>query len=122
MYGGVIELAKSALRSALLINAGAAIAALSFLGSIWSTAQWEVTSPIIHSLKSFSFGVALVAMASGIAFLIQRFYYDAAWKEDDCRRRIADVLMWVAGLLLVGSYLFFVCGVLSAASGLEKQG
>ena len=75
LFRSAMTAAHGALKSAILINGGAAVAVLAFVGSL---VQHGATIRGFGSvLAIFAFGAFLGALASGGAYLAQRFYsYD----------------------------------------------
>ena len=63
-YETVITYARDTLKAAMLINGGAAVAVLAFIGKIWSSnAGSEVTVLLPSALATFSLGVLLAGIA-----------------------------------------------------------
>ena len=77
----VIGLGQSAIKSITLINGGAAVALLAFIGHLTtSTAANLQILPFAESLRFFVAGVFFSALASGTTYLSQNFYdYDGKW-------------------------------------------
>lgn len=77
LFKAAITTAQTALKMTLLVNGGAALAVLAFLGNIVSKAdQAAITQlPMLHrlspALTSFSIGVCLGAIAAGTTYLSQ---------------------------------------------------
>jgi hypothetical protein len=71
----VILSGQAALKSAILINGGAAVALLAFIGRIWETQPSRfVVSGLTSSLLAFVYGVLAAAAATGTTYLAQFFY------------------------------------------------
>lgn len=70
-----IETSYVALRTAVLINGGAAVAVLAFLGSLASGNRVQISqlSQMASSLKLFAWGVASAAFAMVTAYLTNYF-------------------------------------------------
>jgi hypothetical protein len=65
-----------ALRTALLINGGAAIAVMTFLGNLYSnekTASGRDFGPLISSIEWFGWGVALAGLAIALAYFTNTY-------------------------------------------------
>lgn len=68
----VIGLAQSALRGFAIINAGAIVALLAFLGNVWT--KGITLEPFLVSMWAFALGVVLSALASALSYLTQLLY------------------------------------------------
>jgi hypothetical protein len=70
MFRSVITAGQSSLKSSFLLNGGAALALLAFIGHLT-----EINSPHVHqficSLILFSFGVLTTSVTSGLTYLCQ---------------------------------------------------
>lgn len=75
MFKSVIEAGQTALKSAILINGGAAAALLAFLGNLLTKeAPTGINFPIAtisHAMLIFVIGVGLAGLASGFRYLTQ---------------------------------------------------
>jgi hypothetical protein len=76
MFRSVIQAGQSALRTAFLMNGGASVALLAFIGHLSSVAPQKVRL-LAPSLVVFVSGVLVAALASGVTYLSQWFY--AQW-------------------------------------------
>ncbi|MHB1092334.1 hypothetical protein [Thiobacillus sp.] len=105
MLRATITTGQSALKSALLINGGAAVALLAFLGSVWSSDKiGEVPSEINPALLLYVFGVLSAAVAAGATYLSQAGYGNEFGKASRYVGYIGHVL---AVLGVLGSYVLF---------------
>src|SRR4051812_17336398 len=68
-----IESANLVMRTLVVINGGAAIAILTFLGGISARDKIDFTKvgPVTESLKWFAAGVAVTVFAMGLAYVTQ---------------------------------------------------
>jgi hypothetical protein len=73
MFRSVIQAGQNALRSAFLMNGGASVALLAFVGHLSSVAPKKVPM-LAPSLATFVGGVLVAALASGVTYLSQWFY------------------------------------------------
>ena len=115
MFKSVITAGQSALKSAILINGGAAVAILAFVGSIWEKSIALCT--VIYLLVAmglFTVGVLLGAVASGLTYLAQRAY--AQEREKGGNRLNVAIISCV-----VVAYVLFLVGSLVASIGILKQ-
>ncbi len=103
-YKAVIQSGQAALRSAILINGGAAVALLAFIGNLMRTdgAQLPETA-LRHSLLTFIWGVLAAAVATGFTYLAVCFACP------ETRRRFAT-FNGLAIACVVLSYLSFIAG------------
>jgi hypothetical protein len=105
MLRATITTGQSALRSALLINGGAAAALLAFIGSAWSSNRIAEALPDISAaLLLYVFGVLAAAVAAGATYLSQAGYGNEFGKASRCVGYIGHVLA-VVGVL--ASYILF---------------
>ena len=105
MFRTVITTGQSALKSALLINGGAAIALLAFVGHVWGNANAAHYLPsLIHGLLLFVWGVLSAACAAGATYLSQAGYGGAfgAWST-----KVAYTAHGLAIVCVVGAYVLF---------------
>ncbi len=109
-FRSVILTGQAALKSAILINGGASVALLAFLGHIWNT---EPPAPVVagltQSLLFFLIGVLLSAMAAGTTYLTQAFY-DGGWDKTGMGINFINIL------LVVSAYYLYLKGGLAAYS------
>lgn len=105
MLRATITTGQSALKSALLINGGAAAALLAFIGSAWSSNKIvEALPDISAALLLYVFGVLAAAVAAGATYLSQAGYGNEFGKASRCVGYIGHVLA-VVGVL--ASYTLF---------------
>lgn len=78
MFRAALEFARMGLRAAFLLNGGAIVGILTFLGNVF---QYPAAAPLLRSAKEalpcFIVGVFLAALSLAIAFLAQEQFYDA---------------------------------------------
>lgn len=107
MFRSVIQYGQASLKSAILINGGAAVALLAFIGKIWSDEKSKIViNELSYSLTLFVFGTLAVAVATGITYIAQSLFNEGKIKIAHC----------VNGLiisLVIGSYIIFSLGVFS---------
>ncbi len=68
----VIGLGQNALRGLALINAGAVVALLAFLGNVWT--KGVTIEPFLAAMWVFALGVGLAALAGTLSYLTQLLY------------------------------------------------
>jgi hypothetical protein len=109
----VISMGQSALKSAMLVNGGAAIALLGFLATVWSSGKVDDVSIFASAMFVFVLGVLSACVALGFAYAAQHFYAQSSYAEDEMRRLWSSIgrLFHVAtSVLLVVSYVLFTYG------------
>ena len=105
MLRATITTGQSALKSALLINGGAAVALLAFIGSVWSSNKTvEALPEITSALLLYVFGVLAAAVAAGATYFSQAGYGNEFGKASKYVGRIGHVL---AVLGVLASYVLF---------------
>ena len=81
MFRSVIIYGQAALKSSILINGGAAVALMAFIGKIWGT---ELAVPAVEALTAavllFAFGVLASALGTGSTYVTQ-FSYMRDWNK-----------------------------------------
>lgn len=108
---GVFQFGGSALKSAILINGGAAVAILAFIGKIYTP-----SSPIVKNLACplmmFVYGVLVSAMATGAAYITQSCY---AYLHNTAGNigRVASVILVFAAYILFGLGAYYTGQILT---------
>lgn len=70
METALINLSQNAFKTVILINGGAAVALLAFLGNIWAKDPGlQVVSSLANSISLFSIGVLIGALGSGMVYV-----------------------------------------------------
>lgn len=108
MLRAVITVGQSALKSALLINGGAAVALLAFIGKIWGGVDTQpVLGALAIALICYVAGVLSAAMASGATYFSQAGYSDEFGRASQG----VGVGGHIAAIIFVfGGYGFFATG------------
>jgi hypothetical protein len=106
MVKSVKEAGQTALKTSFLINAGAAVALLAFIGNIWNKTQAAIViKALANSLGIFSVGVLFVAIATGITYLTYNFYA-LKWNKTGAMVNIVSILC------VIMSYITFIFGII----------
>lgn len=102
-----------ALKSSLLINGGASVAMLAFIGNVWGKQNGFscLLEQLALSLAFFVFGVLSAAIAAGFTYLSQAGY---AGEFGKISNKIGVVSHVVTVLSVVASYFLFAKGALVA--------
>ncbi|MEX5340579.1 hypothetical protein [Pseudomonas sp. I2] len=120
MLRATIGASHLAIKSALLINGGAAVAFLAFLGTAWSRfPSAAVKALLAGSLGHFIWGVMLTGIGAGVAYICQAAFGGELGKYSD---KIAEPLRWVAALLVMGSFVLFYLGCSTAIKAFVMAG
>ena len=110
MFRSVITTGQSALKSALLINGGAAVAMLAAISNIWTKGiDEEAATPLTASILCFAIGVLSAAIAMGVAYFTQYYYKDDKVRPGACFNVLAIILV-------LASYALFGIGAYAAYS------
>lgn len=110
MLRSVITVGQSALRSALLINGGAAVALLAFIGQLWTGGEIDsALGEVADGLLQFVWGVLAAAGAAGATYFSQAGYAGEFGRVSQAVGRTGHVLA-VAGVFL--AYYLFAKGAL----------
>lgn len=105
MLRATITTGQTALKSSLLINGGAAVAALAFIGNVWIKVPPESPLTMLPtSLMFYVFGVLVAAVASGFTYFSQAGY---AGEFGKISRRVGIVSHIITVCLVVSSYYCF---------------
>ena len=115
MFRSVIESGKTALKTCILVNGGAAIALLAFIGNIFSKSQVNNSVPqgLANALLDFSGGVWLGALSSGLTYLSQGGYHR------NCPK-MARVFNSIGISFVAIAYILFGVGVFAAYHAFVK--
>ena len=106
MFRSVITAGQGAIRSSLLLNGGAAVALLAFMGHLAQHDSEKVTSFAI-CLVAFAFGSLAIVMTSGLTYLSQWFYASDSSSAQKCGRCL-NVSSIILGVI---SYGLFAWGI-----------
>jgi hypothetical protein len=110
----ILALGQSTVRSAILINGGAAVALLAFIGHLSTSAVVKFTIlPFAGALRLFVFGVFFASLAAGSMYFSQ-FFYD---REKTWHQRTGAVFHLLTVLLIAVAFILFVLGANQAYSG-----
>jgi hypothetical protein len=113
MFRGVVESSKIALTTIILVNGGATVALLAFLGNVVTTTSPGLAAmrpALARSIMFFASGVLLAAIATGTTY-VTNYCYTYEWKRSALRFHILTIA------LVLGSYACFLGGMLSAYGG-----
>jgi len=120
MLRATIGTSHLAIKSALLINGGAAVAFLAFLGTAWSRfPEFAVKSLLSSSLGYFTWGVMCTGIGAAVAYVCQAALGGEFGKFS---QTIGEILRWLAVILVMGSFVLFYLGCNTAIKAFEMTG
>lgn len=117
MMRAVISFGQGAIRSLVLINGGAAVAVMTFVGNLKSR-QENGAEILAQSMLLFSFGVVAAAIVAGFAYVTQYLYDSSAGRLS----KLGVTFHFTAMFFAVVSLVLFVGGLLKAYSGFLLMG
>jgi hypothetical protein len=110
MLRGVVESGKIALTTGILVNGGATVALLAFLGNLLARSPSGPTpmqAPLVVAIMFFAGGVLSAAVATGSTY-VTNYCYTENWRSS----AIGFHALTIA--LVIGAYLAFLGGTVSA--------
>jgi hypothetical protein len=112
MFRSVIQSGQSAIRSSFLLNGGAAVAMLAFIGKLTENQAGKI--PVFaSSLTIFVIGVLLITITSGFTYLSQWFYAgESKWKV--ATGFWFNIAAIVLGLSSYGVFIWGMCEAYTA--------
>jgi len=111
----VIAYGQAALKSAILINGGAAAALLAFIGNIWAKGIVpQAVSSITNAIIFFSSGVLASAFGTGTTYLTQ-YCYSEEWNKS------AKLFHILTIIVVLFSYFLFAMGAYASYEAFVKH-
>lgn len=104
MFKSVIQSGQNAMKTALLINAGAAVSMLTFLTKVMTDKNTALAEKLNNSLALFVLGVLLAAFSTGTNYFTQSAYSDFRTQKWGKRANYLSIL------LVMASYGAFAIG------------
>ena len=125
-----VDIGLVALKTAILVNAGAVIALLAFVGQIWDEGG-DTMAALLRGIKPFVYGLVAAGVAAGVAYIYQsiitvreqRALAEVSEGADDLKPQVwvPRLSKWTAvgmiGLVLL-SYALFIWGALDIVRAL----
>ena len=114
MFRSVIGYGQAALKSAILINGGAAVALLAFIGNIWAKGvRPDVADSLTNGIVLFASGVLAAAVGTGGSYFTQYYYHIEGPERAAIYWRRLTILVVLLAFILFGfgaceSYQAFV--------------
>ncbi|WP_258241145.1 hypothetical protein [Pseudidiomarina homiensis] len=115
MFRSVITAGQNAIKTSLLMNGGATIALLAFLGKL-TTENPDKLSVFSTSLMIFTFGVFVTGLVSGFTYLSQ-WLYSSQREQSKLWGWVLNVSCIVLGL---SAYGIFIWGAIDAYLGFKQ--
>lgn len=110
---GTLAYGQFALKSSLLVNGGATVALLAFLGNVWTVAEpSRIVMAITNVLLVFGFGVFSAVVAAGAGYFAQAGYSKEFGRHSI---KIGTIAHWAAGIFALASFGLFGLGIWTAA-------
>ena len=107
------------LKSAMLINGGAAIALITFIGNVDPT---KGVDSFICALQYYIVGVFLVTIATGMSYLSDNSYLKSmSIDRETTKLSISNITEYIAILLVIFSYGAFIAGSNNASNGFTER-
>lgn len=114
MLSATIETAVLAIKSALLINGGAAVAFLAFLGGVWPRlVSSSVKVALAEALACFTWGVLLTGLAAVMAYFSQAGF-GGEFGKGKPGKITGHIGRWVGAGAVIASFVLFGLGCLEA--------
>lgn len=116
-FKGVLQFSLAAIRGIILVNGGAAIAILAFLGNVWSKdpSTHAAASSLVWPLRCFLGGIA-AGLATAAAAYVAQTAFGRRWNGIGVGFQIAGMLFALVGLVA------FIAGSLGAADVFTRFG
>lgn len=108
MFRSVISSGQSAIKSSFLLNGGASVALLAFIGHLAQFTPTKVAA-FGNCLLPFTFGVLAISVTSGLTYLTQWLYASASAEARKAGFRVNVFCI----LLGFASYAFFTWGIVA---------
>ena len=120
MFKSVIAYGQMALKSAMIINGGAAVALLAFIGNVWGkNTDKSIIFLLSRAEGAFAWGVLMAAIAIGLTYFNQMLYERAQASEKYMYIGYAFHVFVV--LVAVASFLLFGYGIQQATDAFVFQ-
>jgi hypothetical protein len=117
LFKSVIATAKLTIKSLILINGGAAVALLAFIGHLATANTAKNSSPAINAFAApltwFVIGVWTAALFGGFVAVAQKLYAQEIYAKEESKRTLK---CWANGFVVV-SIILGVCSLSAFAVG-----
>ncbi len=126
-YQQVNLLGQAAMKAALLINGGASVAMLAFIGTAINNYSGDklLLLKLCYSMGMFTTGVLVAAIACGVTYLTgcadARIENERGMSDDKPSKRLPKLLNLIAIFLIIAGYILFFSGSLNAYLGFTNS-
>ncbi len=121
-FESVISTGRDAIKNIIMLNGGAVVALLAFVGATWNkSASLPITKTLLTSMVLFDAGILLSSVASGFSYLGQRAYKKNKTRGGDVYVRLTIFLVVFAHILFIGASGVAVYGFWSGQLSPEYQ-
>ncbi len=121
-FKAVINIGSNACKTFLIMNGGAAIALLAFLGNIWNKSSTsEAASSVAGALFLFCIGVVLSGVCAGLSYLSQSLFVSSELGKHKFRLRCGQTMNALACICGAGSIIVFGYGAYTAYLSMIAQ-
>lgn len=115
MLRSTIAISHLALKSSILINGGAAVAMLAFMGGAWNHLPSQgAKTAIACALSMFVYAVLVAGVSTGCAYIAQAAL-GGEWGEK--AEKVGELFRWITVILFFASMILFYLGASSAGRG-----
>lgn len=111
MFKSVIEAGQTALKTATIINGGAAAALLAFLGNLLTK---EAPPGVVFPIPAISFAMLIFVVGVGCAGIASGTRYLSQWSYGGGREKTGDTLNFISIFLGLASLAAFFWGGIEA--------
>ncbi|HGL5978090.1 TPA: hypothetical protein ACKFKV_003869 [Klebsiella oxytoca] len=121
-FKAAISIGANACRTFLIMNGGAAIALLAFLGNIWNkSSSTEAASAIATALVLFCMGVVLAGVCAGFSYISQSLFVSSELGNKKSQLYWGRAINLMACISGAGSIFIFAYGSFSAYQSMIAQ-
>lgn len=121
-FKAAITIGANACRTFLIVNGGAAIALLAFLGNIWNkNSSNEAATAVAAALMFFCVGVVLAGLCSGLAYFSQCLFAASYLGTKKIKLWLGHAINAIACLCGAGSLIVFAYGSFTAYQSMIAQ-
>jgi hypothetical protein len=117
-----VTFAGAAIKGLLIINGGAAVAIIAFLGHLSDNpaAGPAKIAALAPALIAFGWGALLGAMVAALAYLSQLFFSQHVATEARCSLILGEVFRWTAVAVAAAGYVVFAIGLYTAVAAFQS--
>ena len=121
-----VDTGQNAIRGAMLINGGASVAMLAFIGNAWGNVPGEAMGSMTTALAKFAAGVLAAAIGGGVSYIAQRALLETVEPFDEESRGkgrakrfrcVGFGFTGVAAIAITLAYVCFALGTSEAVTG-----